>query len=466
MKKKEEVKVMKQINQTNRALYKTVKKMVPAVLIAMISTAAGLLSLYHSDVPMIQDFGSMLTIGIVIAFIVALFIFLPFLYIKDKHFPSHHVHQEKIDKPNKIVQKIVQGVMNAKYLILLVAVLLAGIGFYFDLDAKAETNLENFMPQDSQALEDIRELRTAIGSTEQIALVFEFDDVFTSNGLQVIDETKSYLNQNFQEYITEMLSLVTLFNQMGITDQSMMNETTLSSIPVNQQKLLINESRTKSVINISIIEMSDETFEFFIQDLSTYLSGIDTTAEITITGQSMIDVEMMKSLTSGRYEITILGLVLIFISLLVIYKSFYRALIPLIPIVLIIGWSGGIMAIFGISYTPLTATLGALIMGIGTEFTILITERYEEEKLKVDNHEDAIKIALSKMANPILVSALTTMGGFSALIFSDFVILSNFGIMTLVNLSLALLSTIIVLPAILALKTTKKVEVMEPVYSA
>ena len=170
---------------------------------------------------------------------------------------------------------------------------------------------------------------------------------------------------------------------------------------------------------------------------------------------------MMKALTTGRYEITIIGLILIFLTLLIIYRSFFRAFLPLIPIILIVGWSGGIMALFGMSYTPLTATLGALIMGIGTEFTILISERFEEEKLKTDNRNEAIKNAMSKMTKPILVSALTTMGGFSALIFSDFVILSNFGIMTVVNLSLALLSIIFVLPAVLAISFNKKTKVKE-----
>ena len=88
------------------------------------------------------------------------------------------------------------------------------------------------------------------------------------------------------------------------------------------------------------------------------------------------------------------------------------------------------MSLFSIAYTPLTATLGALIMGIGTEFTVLIIERYEEELEVTLSKTEAIQNALSKMANPILVSSLTTMGGFSALILSDFVILSNFGIMT------------------------------------
>jgi hypothetical protein len=191
----------------------------------------------------------------------------------------------------------------------------------------------------------------------------------------------------------------------------------------------------------------------------------DIDMDITITGQSVIDSQMMIALTSGRYEITIIGLVLIFVSLLVIYRKFYRAILPIIPIVLIVGWSGGMMAIFNMDYTPLTATLGALIMGIGTEFTILITERFEEEKLKTNDRNEAIKIALSKMSNPILVSALTTMGGFSALIFSDFIILSNFGIMTLVNLSLALLSTILVLPAVLAISLKKEAKKQIPLAS-
>lgn len=242
----------------------------------------------------------------------------------------------------------------------------------------------------------------------------------------------------------------------------MINETTLQGMPLDQRKLFINESYTKTVINVSIVEMSDEQFSSFINNLEKDINLINTDSKISITGQSVIDSEMMDALTTGRYEITLIGLALIFISLLVIYRSFYRAILPIIPIIIIVGWSGGIMALFGISYTPLTATLGALIMGIGTEFTILITERFEEEKLKTDNRQEAIKNTLSRMANPILVSALTTMGGFSALIFSDFVILSNFGIMTLVNLSLALLSTIVVLPTILAITFSKEVKVLEP----
>jgi uncharacterized protein len=442
-------------NKNKQALITTIKKMVPAVLIALIATALGLLSLYRSKVPMINDFGSMLTIGIMAAFMIAVLIFLPFLYIRDTHFPKEEKLKKKAEKSNKVIYKVVGFIIRLKYVILSIAIILAVIGIYVDQSAEAETNLENFMPQDSQALADIRELRDILGSTEQIAIIFEDDDVLSAEYLDNIALLETGINDHL-EGVIETQSVIKLFNQMGIYDTALMNQVTLANLPSDQTKLFINDEYTKTVINVSIAEMSDDEFTNFLDDLDAFIRIEVGNMDITITGQSVIDSQMMIALTSGRYEITMIGLVLIFVSLLVIYRKFYRAILPIIPIVLIVGWSGGMMAIFNMSYTPLTATLGALIMGIGTEFTILITERFEEEKLKTHDRNEAIKIALSKMSNPILVSALTTMGGFSALIFSDFIILSNFGIMTLVNLSLALLSTILVLPAVLAISFKKE----------
>ncbi len=435
-----------------QALIKTLKKTVPAVLTAMISTALGLLSLYGSKVPMINDFGSMLTIGIIFAFIIGVLIFLPFLYIRDKHLPTPIKNKpKKIVKHNQFVHKLAFVSMKFKYVILFVAMILAGLGIYFDLDAKAETNLENFMPQDSEALEDIRTLREIIGSTEQIAIMIQDDDVLTQRSLELVSDIELLIKTDYQERVIETQSLTTLLSYSGIDSYEGDLDGALDNLPKDQVKLFINDARTMMVINLSLHDMSDETFEQFLTDLSDDITMTNANQMISITGQSVIDNEMMKALTTGRYEMTIIGLSLIFVALLIIYKSFYRAILPILPVILIVGWSGLVMSLFGIAYTPLTATLGALIMGIGTEFTVLIIERYEEELETSASSSEAIQNALSKMANPILVSSLTTMGGFSALILSDFVILSNFGIMTLVNLSLALLSMFIVLPTIMAI---------------
>ena len=200
----------------DKALQVTIKKMVPAVLIAMISTGLGLLSLYRSKVPMINDFGAMLTIGIVIAFFIGIFIFLPLLYIRDKHFPKVEKSRERnIKNSNKSISRFVGVILKMKYVILSFAVILAVIGIVVDQQAKAETNLENFMPQDSQALADIRELRELIGSTEQIAIIIEDTAVLDYENLVIIKNIENLLNTEYQEQIIETSSLLNIFFNDG-----------------------------------------------------------------------------------------------------------------------------------------------------------------------------------------------------------------------------------------------------------
>lgn len=454
-------------NKNKQAFMTTIKRMLPVVSVTMIGTGLGLLSLYRSKVPMIQNFGTMLTIGIVIAFLIVLFIFMPILFVKDEHFPKvqKNVKNKKKVNENKIVRKSIDFIIKIKYVILFIAISLAIVGIIFDLNATAETNIENFMPQDSEALKDIRELRGDLGSTEQIAILLTGENILSKDSIEDLIDINNILITKYANEVTESQSIISLFESMGYFEVEFMNDVTIQKIPKDQRKLFINNDYTVSVINVSISAMEDEVFVNFINELEEDIKGLNSYLELTITGQSVIDAEMMDALTNGRYEITIIGLILIFVTLLIIYRSFYRAILPLIPILLIIGWSGGIMAIFSLSYTPLTATLGALIMGIGTDYTILISERFHEELKKGESRVESIKIAISKMGRPILVSALTTMGGFSALIFSDFIILSNFGIMTIVSFSLALLSAIIVLPAVLAITLKKKPKIEKNILS-
>ena len=141
----------------NKPLRTTINKLAPAVLISLIATSLGLLSLYKSKVPMIQDFGLMLTIGIAIAFLLALFVLLPILSIRTKLADKDKIIKKK--KPSKyvsIMKRFTKGVLKAKYIILVVAVLLAGVGFFFDQKVGVETDMETFMPQDSEALADIK----------------------------------------------------------------------------------------------------------------------------------------------------------------------------------------------------------------------------------------------------------------------------------------------------------------------
>ena len=333
-----------------------------------------------------------------------------------------------------------------------IAVISAGIGVVLDQNVGVETNIETFIPQDTPELLDIMESRDILGTTEKLSITFSDADIFTQKNITWITDITNNLKTEFPEQVVGVKSITTMLSLISpapLTPE-IVNQL-LANLPNEQIKMLVNESETTGVIIVSIADLEPKDKAAFIDDLGAHLAASGTNTDVTVTGQAVIDVEMITALTTGRYTITLVGMLLVFIGLLVIYRNPFKVLIPLITISLIVGWSGGFMYVFGLEYTPITATLGALIIGIGTEFTILVMERYFEEKEKREASDEAIVATIGKMGKSIIVSALTTIGGFSALVISDFEILSNFGIMTLVNISLALLSTIIVMPAILSI---------------
>ena len=124
-----------------------------------------------------------------------------------------------------------------------------------------------------------------------------------------------------------------------------------------QQGTWVNEDRTESVIIINIKHLATDDMQDFITALTDDTD--DTYMEVMITGKSALDVEMVNGLTSGRVEMTIIGLILVFLALLLIYRNVFKALIPIIPVGLIIGMSSGVMYLLDIKFTPITATLGA-----------------------------------------------------------------------------------------------------------
>jgi hypothetical protein len=159
------------------------------------------------------------------------------------------------------------------------------------------------------------------------------------------------------------------------------------------------------------------------------------------TGDAVVMTTVIRALTQGRTEMTLLGLVLIFIVLLLIYRDLIKALLPVLPMLVVIGWMGGVMYLASMKYTPLTATLGALILGVGSEYAILMMERFYEELERIGQPLEALKIASRRIGSALIASGLTTIFGFAALISSPFLITSNFGSVTVLAIVFALFTT-------------------------
>ena len=442
--------------EEDESAYTTIKQTGKAILIAVIATILGFVSLFVSPVPMIKDFGLMLTIGVVISFIGGLFILMPILRLRRKKNIKHKNVKILTDtKMEKGLEWVTKKILKFGVLILIITLILSSLGFVSDQYVGVETDVETFMPQDMEALEDIHYVRETVGSTDQIIIYLKDDNIVTETNIKWIQMKTSELKEKYIDIIIDIQSVDSLIAKLaqtkGLNSQMIPIELylqLLNNIPSQQFKMFITDSNEEAILLLKIKHISTAEMQEFIADLNNDVN--DSEMNVEITGKAVLDVVMVNGLTSGRILMTALGLLLIVIFLLIFYRNFLKALIPIIPVILIIGISSGLMFLLDIDYTPITATLGALVLGMGTEMTIMLMERYLEER-EFYNKQEAMIIAVKRIGKAILASGLTTVGGFSVLIFSKFVILQDFGLMTVINIILVLLSTFIVLPPLIIL---------------
>jgi hydrophobe/amphiphile efflux-3 (HAE3) family protein len=458
-----------------QAVIDTIKHTGPAVLIALVITALGFFSLFTSSVPMIQDFGKLLMIGIFMCFMSSLFVGVAVLYgfhkvsemnilaklgFRSSSKKKVHVANEFVEHKPDFLEKSLKGMstfsMRHPLLIISIAGSLCIGGLIVDTMVPIQTDTETFVPSDLPALMDLKHMGTILGGEDELNLILKTDNNADPELLKWIDEFSEHEVDGRSNIYgsSSIVDLVKSENGGSIPNSAKEVETLYAQMPDAQKDRYLH-GNSIVLVNLEIGNAMGELGLVGIGGLADivkedimWLSPPPGT-EVTITGNSVVFVEVIEALTSGRTMMTMIGIVLVFFGLLVIYRDLLKALTPVITMVMVVGWSGGVMYLTGLEYTPLTATLGALILGVGSEYAILMMERYYEEKEKGAAPEEAMQEASVKIGKAIVTSGATTVFGFSALIASPFSITSNFGIVTVMDVFLALLATFMIFPPVI-----------------
>jgi predicted RND superfamily exporter protein len=159
-----------------------------------------------------------------------------------------------------------------------------------------------------------------------------------------------------------------------------------------------------------------------------------------------------KVSSAWRRLLTVLaGLAAVSLALLAVYRRAQRALVPLVPIALAGGWSALVLFAVRIPLNPLSVTLGALVIAIATEFSVLLSERYRQERAAGHDPPEALARTYRSTGAAVLASGATAIAGFAVLVVSDIRMLRDFGAVTVVDLLVSLLGVLVVLPAVLVL---------------
>ncbi len=444
-----------------RAVRDGVRMIGPPVALAVLCGGLGFSALFGSPVPMMVQFGGLSLLGITLCFLAAVFFMSPLLYlIYRRRVPvvwSGRGDEGHPEAPRELGIERLLGRVSlfcAKHALPIVAalVLLTVLGYSYDQKVGVSVDEKSYAPPDMPVLVQMKKLESVMGSGRSLQVLVRSDDVMSPAVLVWMDEFEHYVVSR-HERITGSSSLA------GVVKGATGGSIPRTSAELGMVLAALDDSvleRVASGTSLGLITLTTENTEVsgFRETLALLERDLEWMSpppgtHATLTGEMVLMGSVLDPLTKGRYEMTFKGLLFIFLALLIVYRDWFKALIPVLPVVMVTGLSGGLMYVLGMEYTAVSATMGALIIGLGVEYFLLVMTRYYEERDKGAGPEEAMRMAASRVGVALLSSGATTIGGFGALMFSSFPVLQTFGTVTVMIFGLLLVLTFTLLPAIL-----------------
>jgi hydrophobe/amphiphile efflux-3 (HAE3) family protein len=456
----------------------------PAVGTAVLATILGFVTLYLSTVPAIRDFGGLLALGVAVLYCVALVALNALLYRFDK-VPDHAVrpgmeaptgtagtpeqagpHREWSPRLDigRYLAALSDGAVKLTPVVLAVSTVLALGGLAVDHLIPVQTDIQKLVPSDIPSMVAMNKVQEATGSNSSIQFLVSADDVTSANviGWMTQFETKELKAHSQIVSVNSLPSLLGLDSLIGSgtvtmpsAEQIAQLQAAFAQIPSPILSGLITSDHKSASMTFNVKPMSIAEVADLIETMQSE-AGTPPGVTLRPAGYVNMAAAFLSPMTERRLPIAIAGFLAVFAGLLAVYRNWRRAVTPVVPIILVTGWSSGAMWLFGIELNPLTAVMSALIVGIGTEFAVLLLERFWEELGRGADPRAAMHRAVSRIGRAIAASALTVVAGFGALLASSFPAIREFGAVTVIDVLLALVATVVVVPPLALLLVRRR----------
>ena len=464
--------MMEELNsgkEAGDAVVATVKGIGPPVLYSVTCTGLGFAAILISPVPMVFDFGLMCLIGIVVCFLTALFLLLTVLFLLARR---SHITVKKGQEVKSFLETAIERVAETTTRhpeVIIVATLLMLVGYALDPSVGVEVDVSNFVPQDLPSIVQYRSLSYAYGvKPGDMTVMVKAPDATRADVVRW-EQDFANLELKVNPDVMSVSSLATVLaahnnGTLPTTDAGI--QQAIATLPPDELNKYVDDTRSSGVIIMNINTADTPHLMSMLDRTEKDLKFLWPPAGVTasLIGEQVVSKVTLSSLAGDRLKMTLEAGFMVFIALLIIYKDWVRAVVPTFAVIIVTGLSCIVMVLLGMKYTPLSTTLGSLTIGIGVDFSILHMSRYYEEKAKGHSPREAMRIATGKIGAAIFCSATTVIAGFGALVMSNFPILSNFGIVTIIDFVMALCSAFMIMPPLLVtldswwMKKTGKME--------
>src|SRR3954452_1302681 len=457
----------------------------PTIATAGLATMTGFLVLMLSPIPMVRGFGVALILGILFAFLLAITAgFAALVRWHDRERPedlppTFPRTRERLAAAGQRVAPLgapfsragraaLNMALERPARVLGIGLAIAALGWVADTQTNVVSDVRDLVPANLTALKDAKTLQNTTdvsGEIDVLVSAKDFTDpavikwmvsfqkqALCAHGYQTKSNCpggKAPAGVKGQPELYPALSLPDLLRSTNTGDQGQVRAL-LDAVPPYFSQAVISSDRKTANLAFGIRLMPLDEQKRVVDDLRARLKP---PAGVTagLAGVPVLAADANDELSStGKRALSLLaGLIAVFLVLLLIRRKVRLAAVPLIPIALATGWSAALLFLLRIPLNPMSAALGALVIAISTEFSVLLSARYREEREAGWSPRAALERTYGSTGAAVLASGTTAIAGFAALIASDIRMLRDFGAVTVVDLTVSLLGVMIVLPAAL-----------------
>ncbi|HKX70201.1 MAG TPA: MMPL family transporter [Acidimicrobiales bacterium] len=435
----------------------------PALLVVTFDAVFAFLALRFARVPMIRDFGLLLAVGIAVICIASIVIPLAALGIREYRSPT----QGKDFSRGNLARLVVWLGSLPTRLALPIAVASAAVfagGIIVEDDLTIQSDPEQWVNQDSQVIHDIDTVKTETGSSAELGIFVESDDLFS-------DETAAFVTDFANEQLAALpddlltaSSLVTTVSfLLEMPDTTVLAPTgedvrrAYDVAPPDIQTALVNPDAGAFNMVFRTAPGSLDHRAVYVNDIRDELQSgtledgdpIPQSVRATPSGLAVVGVGLLENIEANRILLTYLAIAFVFAYLVVRLRSFVRALLSMVPVLTAVGAASLVAWIFDLQLSPMTAVGGPLVVAVCTEFTSLILLRFIEERRRGYSPEEAMDVTARRTGRAFIVSALTAISGVAVIAFSSLPLLRDFGTIVAMNVAVALVSALVFLPPML-----------------
>lgn len=453
-----------QIASPEEALRETMRELRGSLIMSSITTALGFFSLVTTNVSAIRDLGKYMALGMMFMLVVSLYL-TPWLCMKWKVPPSPHVQHA-----SRLLLRLAQRLTKHPRPALVVFALFVAVAAYFAFQVKTQPDSLKFLPKTHPVVASFEFVQENLTGLQSMEIVLDTPGGWTkSEYWPAIEELLASLSSH--DAVSRVFGPFDFLKKINQWDHEFdpaffaLPESTeranelLSQMTAEDAKQLdrfVTDNGERIRLSVLMRTRDSSVFDQIIQNTKAKVAALPAPLTGEITGMATRMHEFNFGLLQNQVRSYGSSLFMVFLVILIGMRSLRLTLILLPPNIVPLLVVFTVMGILGISLDVATVMVASISLGIAVDETVIILSYYRWLRAQGRGNFDAIHSMLADMGPACIVTSIVACIGFFTISMSVFIPISNFGLLCGIAMFSAVLSNLVLLPAVLALRGDAK----------